>query len=70
MLSFPRGYVLLKALCHAIRVDCLYISLIEAVHAYTISEQWAWWMADKFVCSFKSIHSVGHLTFQALCNLS
>ena len=38
-LFFPTGYVLLKALCHAINADCLYIILIEAVHAHTISEQ-------------------------------
>ena len=28
----------LKALCHAIRTDCL---LIEAAHAHAINEQWA-----------------------------
>ena len=27
-----------KALCHAIRADCL---LIEATHAHTVNEQWA-----------------------------
>ena len=30
---------ILKALCHAIRADCL---LIEAARAHPVNEQWAW----------------------------
>ena len=43
----------IKALCHAtcIRADCLLI--IEAAHAHTVNEQWAWWMVDKFTYTFK-----------------
>ena len=43
--------VLLKALCHAISADCL---LIEAARAHAVNEHWAWRMADKFACTFKS----------------
>ena len=42
---------LLKVLCHAISADCL---LIEATRAHAVNEHWAWWMADKFACTFKS----------------
>ena len=41
----------LKALCHAISTDCL---LIEAARAHAVNEHWAWRMADKFACTFKS----------------
>ena len=41
----------LKALCHAISADCL---LIEAARAHAVNEHWAWRMADKFACTFKS----------------
>ena len=41
----------LKALCHAISADCL---LIEAARAHAVNEHWAWRMADKFACPFKS----------------
>ena len=42
---------LLKALCHAISADCL---LIEAARIHAVTEHWAWQMADKFACTFKS----------------
>ena len=42
----------LKALCHAISADCL---LIEAARAHAVNEHWAWRMADKFACTFKSV---------------
>ena len=65
VLSLPHAYVVVKALCHAIRADCL---LIETTRA----QQWAWWMTDKFVrecsnlpteaCSVRlSRHRVGFL---------
>ena len=44
----------LKALCHAIRADCLLIINDEATRAHVVNEQWAWQMVDKFVCTFKS----------------
>ena len=44
------GKSISKALCHAIRADCL---LIEAARAHTVNEQWVWKMADKFACMFK-----------------
>ena len=37
--------------CHAISTDCL---LIEAACTHALKEHRAWWMADKFVCTFKS----------------
>ena len=43
----------LKALCYAIRADCL---LIEATRTHMANEQWAWRMVDKFTCTFKSAH--------------
>ena len=44
------GKCALKALCHAIRADCL---LIEAACTHVLNQQWAWQIADKFVCTFK-----------------
>ena len=35
----------------AISADCL---LIEAARTHAVNEYWAWWMADKFACTFKS----------------
>ena len=48
-----RGPRVLKALCHAsaISADCL---LIEAARAHAVNEHWAWRIADKFACTFKS----------------
>ena len=50
MASCVAGQPILKALCHAIRVDCL---LIEAICTHAVNEQWAWRMADKFACTLK-----------------
>ena len=44
-------FLILKALCPAISADCL---LIEAARAHAVNEHWAWRMADKFACTFKS----------------
>ena len=42
----------LKALRHAIRADSLLIE-VQATRVHAENEQWAWQMADKFVCMFK-----------------
>ena len=41
----------LKALYHVIRAD--YLIIIEAAFAHMVNDQWAWWMANKFTCTFK-----------------
>ena len=71
LVLFPLSVGGLKALCHAISADCL---LIEAACAHAVNEHWAWRMADKFACTFKSArwgslcvrlsgHRVGSLSY-------
>ena len=39
--------LLLKALCHAIRADCL------LMNPHAAKQNWAWWTADKFVSNIQ-----------------
>ena len=63
---------LLKALCHAIRADCLLMKPDRRAHA--VNEHRAWRIAGKFARVDSNLpaeaRSIGHSTFQAAYLLS